>query len=432
MSKYSLKFILAILKGLMSVKRALTFLFLSLAGFLESLGRFLAAVIIFPFYKFYLFTKEQLERRLGAVDLSFLSLLAQRRVLYGLILLITLLLAGSQTSAYASSKYLSGRHSLLFSYLGPGEEGEVVEEGIIDATKVTQSLDWSQGSIVSIPQATGFEGELEDLAGLILADSALLQPTILPGVEIGGRRSEIIKYIVQPGDNLGSLAQKFQISLETILIENRLLARTILRPGDILSILPVSGLSHKVKKGETFKKIASLYKADMQRVVDFNHLTSEELAVGEVLIIPEGRRPPAPAPVYRPTVAGRPQGVRASGSGMLWPTITRRITQYFGWRHLGIDIALPAGNPVYAADSGMVEVAGWNRGGYGYQVVINHGNNIKTRYAHNSRNFVKVSETVNKGDVIALIGSTGRSTGPHLHFEVIVGGVRVNPFMYVR
>lgn len=417
----------------MSIKRALTFLFLSLAGFLESLGRFLATVIIFPFYKFYLFVKERLKYRLGSMNLSFLPLLAQRRVLYSLILITTLLLAGSQTSTYASSKYLSGRHSLFFSYLGPGEEGEVVEEGIIDAAKVTQSLDWSQGSIISIPQTTGPGGGIEDLAGAILADSALLQPTILPGVEISSRRSEIIKYIVQLGDTLGSLAQKFQISVETILIENKLSVRTVLRPGDILSILPVSGLSHKVKKGETIKKIASLYKADMQRIIDFNYLIDEELSVGEVLVIPEGRQPPAPAPVYRPTaVVGRPEGIKASGSGMLWPTITRRITQYFSWRHLGIDIALPAGNPIYAADSGTVEVSGWNSGGYGYQVIINHGNNIKTRYAHASRLFVTPGETVNKGDVIGLVGSTGRSTGPHIHFEVIVGGVRVNPFMYVR
>lgn len=416
----------------MSIKRALTFLFLSLAGFFERLGRLLAMATIFPFYKFYLFVKERLERWLGVTDLSFLSVLAQRRMLYSLILIIVLLIAGSQTSAYASSKYLSGRYSLLFSYLGPGEEGEVVEEGIIDAAQITQSLDWTKGSIISTPQATGPAGELEDLAGVILADSALLQPTILPGVEIGGRRSEIIKYAVQVGDTLGSLAQKFQISVETILVENKISANTILRPSDVLSILPVSGLSHKVKKGETLKKIASLYKADPQRIVDFNLLTGEEVSAGEVLVIPEGRRPPAPAPVYRPTVVGRPAGAKVSGGGMLWPTVTRRITQYFGWRHLGIDIALPTGNPIYAADSGTVEVSGWNRGGFGYQVVVNHGNNIKTRYAHASRLFVVPGEKVNKGDVIGLVGSTGRSTGPHIHFEVMVGGVRVNPFMYVR
>lgn len=417
----------------MSVKRALTFLFLSSGSFLERLGRFLATMIIFPFYKFYLFAKERLERRFGARDFSsLLSLLAQRRVLYSLLLAITLLLAGSQTSAYASNKYLSGRYSLLFNYLGPGEEGEVVEEGIIDATQVTQSLDWSRGSIVSTPQATDFEGELKDLAGLILADSALLQPTILPGVEIGGRRSEIVKYVVQVGDTLGNVAQKFQISLETILVENKLSVNSVLRPGDVLSILPVSGLSHKVKKGETLKKIASLYKADLQKIIDFNHLTAEEAMAGEVLIIPEGRRLPLPSAYQPPVAASRPPSLKVSREGMLWPTVSHRITQYFRWRHQGIDIALPTGNPIYAAESGVVEAAGWNRGGYGYQIVINHGNNLKTRYAHNSRNFVKIGESVRKGDVIALIGSTGRSTGPHLHFEVIVGGVRVNPFMYVR
>ena len=120
------------------------------------------------------------------------------------------------------------------------------------------------------------------------------------------------------------------------------------------------------------------------------------------------------------------------GLGMLWPATVRRITQYFNWRHRGIDIAGPTGTLIYAALDGMVEISGWNSGGYGYQIVLRHSNGMKTRYAHSSKLFVSVGQKVTKGEVIALMGSTGRSTGSHLHFEVVVGGVRVNPFLYVK
>ncbi|MCX6778637.1 MAG: M23 family metallopeptidase, partial [Candidatus Magasanikbacteria bacterium] len=266
--------------------------------------------------------------------------------------------------------------------------------------------------------------------------SGVSSPSILPGVELGGRR-EIIKYVVQSGDSIPSIATRFQISLETIYTENKLTSRSIIRPGDVLTVLPISGVTHKVKKGDTWAKIAATYKADSQKIIDFNLLGEGELPVGETIIIPEGRAPvvvvsrPASTKPAQTTI-GRPSAIRGAGEGMLWPTTARRISQYFGWRHTGIDIALPLGTPIYAADDGVVEKSGWNTGGYGYMILINHGNGIKTRYGHNSKLYVSVGEQVSKGDTISLMGSTGRSTGSHLHFEVIVNGVVVNPFLYVR
>lgn len=426
MPRFSLKFTLALFKGLMGVKRALALLFLAGQKVLERLGRFLARFFVFPAFKLYLTAAGSQGFKQNWLKMT------RQRVLYFLILLTALILAGSETNIYASGKYLSGRHSLLFNYLGPGEDGETVEEGLEDITQVGRSLDWSQGALTPLPSALESPVGLEELSGPLLGDTAMLQPSIISGAEIGPQRSKIIKYVVQPGDAISNLSQKFQISQETILVENRLHINSILRPGDVLNILPVSGLSHKVKKGETIKKIAAYYRADTQKIIDFNHLTEGEVSAGEILVIPEAKRPVAPVMAARPALAGRPAGVKVSQQGMLWPTTGRRITQYFKWRHPGIDIALPTGNPIYASESGAVELSGWNSGGYGYTIIINHGKNLKTRYAHASKLFVAKGESVNKGDVIALIGSTGRSTGPHLHFEVIVGGVRVNPFMYVR
>ena len=167
-------------------------------------------------------------------------------------------------------------------------------------------------------------------------------------------------------------------------------------------------MSHKVKKIQL--KIAALYKAEPQKIIDFNHLTEDELPIGEVLVVPEGKRIPAPSAPSGQIAGNRPPALKVSGLGMLWPTIGRRITQYFTWRHTGIDVGISTGTSVYAVLDGVVETASWNRGGYGYQVVLRHSNGLKTRYAHNSKLYVSVGQEVTKGDVIALSGNTGRST----------------------
>ncbi len=131
-----------------------------------------------------------------------------------------------------------------------------------------------------------------------------------------------------------------------------------------------------------------------------------------------------------------------TGTGIfIWPTDSRTITSYFGWRihpifgdyryHSGMDIAASAGTPVYAADSGTVILAQWY-GGYGYCVVIDHGDGLSTLYGHNSELKVSVGDEVTQGQVIALCGSTGNSTGPHVHFEVRVNGVVTEPMDYLQ
>ena len=118
---------------------------------------------------------------------------------------------------------------------------------------------------------------------------------------------------------------------------------------------------------------------------------------------------------------------------MLWPAVGRRITQYFKWRHQAIDIGGKNGiDPIYAAENGVVESAGWGRGGWGNTIIVNHGNGMKTRYSHANKIFVSPGETVQKGQTIALIGSTGRSTGPHVDFRVYITGRTVNPLQYMR
>jgi murein DD-endopeptidase MepM/ murein hydrolase activator NlpD len=125
----------------------------------------------------------------------------------------------------------------------------------------------------------------------------------------------------------------------------------------------------------------------------------------------------------------------AAAQGGIWPTSSRLITSPYGWRydgfHTGTDIAGRSGDPIYAYKSGLVTFAGWNAGGYGYLVKIDHGNGVSSWYAHCSRILVSAGDTVNQGQVIAKMGTTGYSSGNHLHFEIRIGGSTVNSYLYI-
>ena len=124
---------------------------------------------------------------------------------------------------------------------------------------------------------------------------------------------------------------------------------------------------------------------------------------------------------------------KALAEGGVWPTASRLITCYYGgyYGHTGTDIAGQIGGPIYAYKSGLVTFAGWSTGGYGYLVKIDHGNGFITMYAHCSKILVKAGDTVSGGQNIAQVGSTGYSTGPHLHFEIRINGVAVNSYPYI-
>ncbi len=259
--------------------------------------------------------------------------------------------------------------------------------------------------------------------------SVLVKPNLI--ITERGIRREPEVYVIQANDNLSSIASRFGISITTLLWENRLSATSVLRIGQKLTILPTSGVSYRTVKGDSLKKIASRYNISADKIKEFNNI-GDDLKVGQLIIIPGGRPyvPPAP-PVSKQTLTAAPN-LSNVGSGMLWPTPTRRISQYFTWRHFGVDLANSTGTPIYAAESGVIQKAGWNSGGYGYYIIIDHGRGLQTLYSHASRLLVSVGDQVSKGQLIALMGSTGRSTGPHLHFEVRVNGRPVNPLNYIK
>ena len=232
---------------------------------------------------------------------------------------------------------------------------------------------------------------------------------------------QISKYVVRKGDTLSGIAKMFGVSTNTIVWANDVNAKS-LKEGQVLVILPVSGTIHTIAKGDTLVSIAKKYKADSEEIIQFNNLEEGViLSLGDTLIIPDGE---ASIKVSSPSKTSTVNPYRG-GSGpsydgyYLRPVIGGTRTQgLHGYN--GIDIASYVGTPISAAASGEVIISrssGWN-GGYGRYIVISHPNGTQTLYGHLSENYVYEGQSVVKGQAIGLMGNTGKSTGPHLHFEI--------------
>jgi murein DD-endopeptidase MepM/ murein hydrolase activator NlpD len=256
-------------------------------------------------------------------------------------------------------------------------------------------------------------------------------------------RAETIEHEVQSGETLSTIGQKYDIDSDTIKWANSLTSESI-KPGQKLKILPVSGVAHKVVSGDTLDSVAKKYSAEKQGIVDFpfNDIGDDfRLAVGQTLIVPDGippevKNPPKPkvTPQYiAKGVSNSPTFNAPGGGNFVWPTSFAYISQYFAWYHPALDLPSPAAPPVVASDGGTVIVAGWpDNYGYGNRVVIDHGNGYQTLYAHLSNIYVNSGQSVSRGQAIGKMGSTGRSTGTHLHFEIHFKGIAVNPLAILR
>lgn len=249
-------------------------------------------------------------------------------------------------------------------------------------------------------------------------------------------RDKIYNYTVQEGDTIKSIAQKFGVDVDTIRWQNSLTGDKI-KIGQTLEILPVTGIAHKVQKGDTVYSIAKKYDTEPQAVVDFpfNTFSNDEtfeLAIGQIVIVPDGVKPAEIPSAPRIRQITPDAGTVVASGQFVWPT-AGMITQKFVWYHKGIDIANHGGPGVLAADSGRVVIAGWPDGnGYGNRVVVDHGNGFKTLYGHLAKIYVVPGQTVSRGSAIGQMGSTGRSTGIHLHFEIIQNGVYLNPLSFLK
>jgi murein DD-endopeptidase MepM/ murein hydrolase activator NlpD len=259
---------------------------------------------------------------------------------------------------------------------------------------------------------------------------------------------DLTKYIVQNGDTPSSIAAKFNLNPETILWGNPGLSNNAgtLQVGQVLNILPVDGVLHVVAEGETLDTIQQAHSVSLEDIVAFagNHFNPGgpyRLETGESLIVPNaqgGTEWQAPGPRV---VAG--QGRYSPGyykgplantgtSQFIWPTPSKILSQDYWAGHPAIDIPLPLGTPIVAADSGTVIFSGWDNTGYGNLIIVDHGNGYWTYYAHNSELLVQAGDGVTQGQTISLAGSTGRSTGSHLDFRIRLNGTTfLNPLEFL-
>lgn len=263
-------------------------------------------------------------------------------------------------------------------------------------------------------------------------------------------RAETILYTVSSGDAIFSIADQFNVKPETILWANYDLLNDnpdFLEVGMELNVPPVDGVYYQWKEGDTLESIAGEFEAEVDDILEFTgngfDLSNPEAVAGQFVMIPGGERE------FRqwliPTINRGNAGVSslalgpgactgsysgAYGSGaFIWPTGNHTLSGNDFWSgHLAIDIGEVEGNPIYASDAGVVVFTGWANGGYGYTVVVDHGNGYQTLYAHMSAVYLSCGASVGAGSVLGGAGSTGNSTGTHLHFEVRLNGGFINPW----
>lgn len=226
-------------------------------------------------------------------------------------------------------------------------------------------------------------------------------------------------YTVQRGDSLHGIARRFGTDVETLVRLNRITNRNMILTGQVIEVLTVSGAVHAVQEGETLRDIALLYGVEPGSILTVHARPAGGLpARGERLIIPGAK---SPATVAR----------KFTFPAFRWP-LHGRLTSGFGWRpggfHYGIDLAAPLQTPFYAAAAGKVVFTA-PRGSYGLLVEIDHGDGWLTRYAHAADATVQPGVRVEAGQLLGRVGMTGNTTGPHLHFEVIRDGERLDPLM---
>jgi LysM repeat protein len=429
------------IKSLAFLLRASSFFKKNLGPFVKIFSFFFTIIfsILFrltlPFYKIYLLLK-RFFKKFYSPFLSKHKILhpfSRRYLVHVMVIAISLFVVTANLNAHEVKNDELQYSNVLIALASKDALGSIIEEDSLkpQPNKITRYLGTS--GVESKP-STQTSGTFIDIQAGAVSYGALVKPIISPTEAEQRRRDKVVFHIIEQGETISEIAEQYGVSVNTVLWENELTAYSIIRPGKQLAILPTSGLQYKVKSGDTIQKIAKDYKTDPESIIEFNRLASaDDIRTGESLLIPGGIKPPPPRRyTIRNLTAPKPQPIAQSSGKLSWPATCNHITQYFNtWRHKGVDIACPFGTPVKASEGGTIIKArgGWN-GGYGLVVIVDHGNK-QTLYAHLSNIYVQVGDRVETGQALGAMGSTGRSTGSHVHLEVIVGGRQLNPLTYL-
>jgi murein DD-endopeptidase MepM/ murein hydrolase activator NlpD len=334
-----------------------------------------------------------------------------------------LFIAGTPLMADAS--FFSDITSMVLGTQATAEEGVVLDENSVIHN--SQTIPLLESSVNPDLKNTN---DVEDI--IIVQDDSFIYSEGAFGSDVKFEKStlsdKINVYTVEEGDTLSGIAELFDVSVNTIRWENNISNQNI-KVGQKLNILPVTGVKHTVKSGNTISKIATKYDAETEDILIFNDiLKGDSLKKGDIIFVPNGIIKPV---VIKNTSSGKIVSSNTKApSGYYLRPVSGIITSPYGSRrggfHYGVDIGNKRGTPVFAAASGVVvkvingcaEGRSSCGGRYGNYIVIEHSNGTRTFYAHLSKTLVSYGQTVSQGQHIGALGNTGRSTGPHLHFEV--------------
>ena len=371
----------------------------------------------------------------------------------------------SGASISKGNLYLTGFANLLVVIL-IGVAAALGYDRFINHSAATSALLKASQAKATQPSAASAAGGATAIAlapinnGRIpLGDMGIVRRASLDTIIPTRPRVDVITYTVQTGDSLFSIADQFGLMPETILWGNYDVLKDnphLLKPDQVLNILPVNGTYYQWHENDNLNAIADFFDTDVEEIIEFpgNHIDLIALQEGQPaiepgtwLIVKDGKRAlkdwgppaisrsnPASARYYGAGHCGSVYEGAIGNDTFIWPTTDHTISGYTynGAVHPAIDIGGSLGNAIFATDGGVVVYAGWSDYGYGYLIVIDHGNGWQSAYAHLSAVSVGCGQSVFQGNVIGALGSTGNSSGPHLHFELVINGAKVNPLDFVR
>lgn len=400
------------------------------------MNRLIFRVVLLPLYRPYVRIKQRVRKHPAVAELENIGHFFQRYSLYAAIVMLGLLVTSHNIFARTIRPDEVGQGAIWTS-LAPNDDLAIV----IDSSPAKKL---NSAPVLAVGGAVTTAPVLPAVASPA-TDTAVGQNRIAD-TDSGSdpiSRTDVIQYTVEGGDTVSTIAARFGISSRSVLWANGLGEYDYIKPGQSLKIPPQSGVLYTVKQGDTLASIVQKYKGDIDEILTANRLAvAEAIQPGMELMIPNGEVPAPPAPAAptrtllggifsRPTTTNIPPSVSGGAGRFVWPTPNRRINQYYRGRyHTGIDIEGHYSSPIYASAGGTVTFAAFNRSGYGLHIIIDHGNGYKTLYGHASKIFVKVGQRVERGQTIAMVGSTGRSTGTHLHFEIRTGSGFLNPLSF--
>ncbi|MCX7631780.1 MAG: M23 family metallopeptidase [Turneriella sp.] len=345
----------------------------------------------------------------------------------GLSLLLILLIFFSEDTKLQATPHLENKQAAQ-KLMAATQQPPGLEDGELRSEDVERALERYFEEIRRNPERG--EEDLRLVDELVPDEPSPKGPPLKnpPTPKVLRDRVEIIQHTVQRGESIWRLAQKYRVQMATIISANKIKEKSIIQPGDVLRIPDRDGIFHKPQRRETLQSIAKRYKVSPEVIRKANGIT------GNVV--------PADSEIFLPGAKPLPEIYYVRRKVFVWPIAgTNRLTSRYGWRvhpvsgnkafHTGIDIGAPHGTPIVAAADGVVVFAG-DGGSYGNMVILRHKNGLFTVYGHASKILVNKGNYVRRGQKIARVGSTGTSTGPHLHFEVKSTDRYVNPMVALR